>query len=42
MDDDDTLAQGSDIRHIVAGEQDGRAGASVVFPQKLTDARLAL
>jgi len=37
---DDALAQRGDIGHVVAGEQDGRAGAPVVLAQERPDARL--
>ena len=40
MDDDHPLAQRLDIRHIVAGQQDGRARAAVVFGDELADAAL--
>ena len=40
VDDDNALAQGGNIRHVVAGEQDGRAGQVVVLAQEITDARL--
>ena len=40
MDDDDPLAERGDVGHVVAGQQDGRAGAAVVFLQEVADARL--
>ncbi len=40
VDDDDALAQRGHIGHVVAGEQDGGAGAAVVFAQEFADAHL--
>ena len=40
MDDHDPLAQGFDVRHVVAGQQDGGAKAAVVLGDELANAAL--
>jgi len=40
MDDDDAFAEGGDIGHVVAGEEDGGPGAAVVFLEEGPDSNL--
>ena len=40
VDDDNPLAERGDIGHVVAGQQDRRAGAAVVLLEEVADARL--